>query len=67
MISPTFLQAVRKLTCLLAASSLFLSIAACGGGGGRHSSPYRLYPSHRLRLSSSARRASGFFPRARHT
>lgn len=33
MLSPAFLQAVRNLTCAVAASSLFLSVAACGRGG----------------------------------
>lgn len=33
MCPPSFLQAVRNLTCAVAASSLLLSVAACGGGG----------------------------------
>lgn len=34
MFSFALIQPVWKFACLLAASSLFLSIAACGGGGG---------------------------------
>ena len=58
MISPTFLQAVRNLTCIVAASSLFLSIAACGGGGDGGGTPSSATPAPTI-VSGSVQAPNG--------